>query len=89
MIAAILFVGPKDLPKILHQIGKAFAKIRGYSKDIASGFDAMTEQAALDDILENANRAGDADTEFRIAQQEALDAQKRKKEAGANDEKNA
>jgi len=74
IIAAILFIGPKDLPKVLYELGKIARKLRAMSKSITDGLDDLTKEAELDDIVKQANIVGDEMTEFRIQQQQALDA---------------
>lgn len=78
LIAAIVFIGPKDLPKVLYALGKGAGKLRRISQDISEGLENFTKDAELDDIIAEANKAGDADMAFRIEQQEALEEQKKK-----------
>ena len=78
VIAAILFIGPKDLPKVLHTLGKYTGKVRRMMQSVNDGLESFTKEAELDDIISEANKAGDEMTDFRIEQQMALEARDKK-----------
>ena len=78
LIIALLVVGPNELPKILYYFGKISKKIRRYTKEIQEGIDQITEQVELEEIIKDANKAGDELTEFRIEQQKAIEARDKK-----------
>jgi sec-independent protein translocase protein TatB len=50
LIAALIFIGPKDLPKFLHRIGKFVGKMRGMANEFRASFDEMARQSELDDL---------------------------------------
>ena len=50
LIAALIFIGPKDLPKFLHKVGKFVGKMRGMANEFRSSFDEMARQSELDDL---------------------------------------
>ncbi|MBP2158542.1 MULTISPECIES: Sec-independent protein translocase protein TatB [Asticcacaulis] len=49
-VIALLVVGPKDLPKLLRQIGRFVGKMRGMADDFRSSFEDMARQSELDDL---------------------------------------
>jgi sec-independent protein translocase protein TatB len=49
-IAALLIVGPKDLPVLMRKIGKFMAKARAMANEFRSSFDEMARQSELDEL---------------------------------------
>jgi sec-independent protein translocase protein TatB len=49
-VVALIVVGPKDLPKLLRQLGRFFARMRGLADDFRSSFDEMARQSELDEL---------------------------------------
>ncbi|HYC98617.1 Sec-independent protein translocase protein TatB [Brevundimonas sp.] len=49
-IAALLVVGPKDLPLLMRKLGKAMAKARAMANEFRSSFDEMARQSELDEL---------------------------------------
>lgn len=50
LVVALVVVGPKDLPKLLHRIGKFVGKMRGMANEFRASFDEMARQSELDDL---------------------------------------
>jgi sec-independent protein translocase protein TatB len=50
LLAALIFIGPKDLPKFLHQIGKFVGKMRSMANEFRASFDEMARQSELDEL---------------------------------------
>src|ERR1700742_4950738 len=50
LIAALVIIGPKDLPAFLHRIGKFVGKMRGMANEFRASFDEMARQSELDDL---------------------------------------
>ena len=50
LVVALVVVGPKDLPKLLHRIGKFVGKMRGMANEFRASFDVMARQSELDDL---------------------------------------
>ena len=46
-IVALLVIGPKDLPRAMHFVGKWFGKARAVARQFRSGFDNMVREAEL------------------------------------------
>ena len=57
---ALIFIGPKDLPKVMRVLGQWVAKMRGMAADFRASFEDMARQSELDDLRREveAMRAG-------------------------------
>jgi len=80
VLLAIIFVGPKDLPKLMRTIGQAMARIRAMGNEFKSAFDDMDvdgEVAAIRREIEEMKSLGqidpDIDDEMRALNQELRD----------------
>ncbi|MGA9657621.1 MAG: Sec-independent protein translocase protein TatB [Asticcacaulis sp.] len=49
-VVALVIVGPKDLPKLLRQLGRYVGKMRRMADDFRTSFDDMARQSELDDL---------------------------------------
>ncbi len=49
-VVALLVVGPKDLPKLLRQLGRFVGKMRSMADDFRSSFEDMARQSELDEL---------------------------------------
>lgn len=49
-VVALIVIGPKDLPRVLNQIGKWIAKARAMTGHIRSGLETMAREAELEDM---------------------------------------
>ncbi len=49
-ILALVVVGPKDLPRMLRELGRWTAKMRAMAQEFRSGFDELARQAELDEL---------------------------------------
>ncbi len=49
-VVALLVVGPKDLPKLLRQLGRFVGKMRSMADDFRTSFEDMARQSELDDL---------------------------------------
>ena len=50
LVVALIVVGPQDLPKLLHKVGKFVGKMRGMANEFRASFDEMARQSELDDL---------------------------------------
>jgi sec-independent protein translocase protein TatB len=50
LIVALVVVGPKDLPKLLHMLGKWAGKARAMAGEFRKSFDEMARQTELDEL---------------------------------------
>jgi sec-independent protein translocase protein TatB len=66
-VVALVFIGPKDLPKALRVAGFWIRKARSLSREFQSSIDQMIREAELDDIRQELKKASeiDLDHEFR------------------------
>ena len=49
-IAALLFIGPKELPSTMRAVGRWVGKIRGMARHFTSGIDAVIREAELEEM---------------------------------------
>lgn len=49
-VVALLVIGPKDLPRVLNQIGKWISKARAMTRHVKSGLETMAREAELEDM---------------------------------------
>ncbi|MEO0467407.1 MAG: Sec-independent protein translocase protein TatB [Pseudomonadota bacterium] len=49
-IAALIVVGPKDLPMMMRKLGQFVGKGRAMAREFQSAFDDMARQAELDEL---------------------------------------
>lgn len=49
-IAALVIVGPKDLPILLRKLGQFMARLRGMAAEFRASFDEMARQSELDEL---------------------------------------
>lgn len=50
LVVALVVVGPKDLPRLMHTLGRWMAKARGMADQFRKSFDEMSRQADLDEL---------------------------------------
>jgi sec-independent protein translocase protein TatB len=63
---ALVFIGPKDLPKALRVAGFWVRKARSLSREFQSSIDQMIREAELDDIRQELKKAGEIDIEHEF-----------------------
>jgi sec-independent protein translocase protein TatB len=68
-LVAIVVIGPKDLPKALHAAGKFTRKFRMIVADVQKSLDNVMQDAELDEITREANKAGGENLQFEIDKQ--------------------
>ncbi|KPF80418.1 hypothetical protein IP88_00420 [alpha proteobacterium AAP81b] len=49
-LVALLVIGPKDLPRVMREVGRWVAKGRAMTRHVRSGFDEMMRQAELEEM---------------------------------------
>ena len=47
---ALVVVGPKDLPRLMHMVGRWAGKARGMANEFKRSFDEMARQSELDEL---------------------------------------
>ena len=50
LTAALVIVGPKDLPRLMHMAGKWAGKARGMANEFRRSFDEMARASELDEL---------------------------------------
>lgn len=53
-IVALIVIGPKELPRVLRQVGQAVAKLRGMAAEFQGQFMEAMREAELSDLREEA-----------------------------------
>jgi sec-independent protein translocase protein TatB len=49
-IAALIFIGPKDLPKAMSTVGRWIGQIRGMARHFHSGIETMIRESELEEM---------------------------------------
>ena len=49
-VAALIFIGPKDLPVALRTVGRWVGKVRGMARHFHTGIEAMIREAELEEM---------------------------------------
>ncbi len=47
---ALVVIGPKDLPKVMREVGKLMTQGRTMARSFRSGFDEMMRESEIEDI---------------------------------------
>src|SRR6476619_3351663 len=50
LVVALVVVGPKDLPRLMHKTGKWVGKARNMAAEFRRSFDEMARQTELDEL---------------------------------------
>ena len=62
-VVALIFIGPKDLPRALRVAGYWFPKAQNLSREFQSSVDQMIREAELDEMREQLKKATEFDIE--------------------------
>src|SRR3954449_5243500 len=49
-ILALIFIGPKDLPRVLRSVGYWVGRVRGMARHFTSGIEEMMREAELEEM---------------------------------------
>lgn len=49
-VVALLFIGPKELPRVMMMIGRWIGKVRGYARHFTSGIENVIREAELEEM---------------------------------------
>jgi len=49
-VAALIFIGPKDLPAAMRMVGRWVGKVRGMARHFHTGVEAMIREAELEEM---------------------------------------
>ncbi|HEY4135209.1 MAG TPA: Sec-independent protein translocase protein TatB [Alphaproteobacteria bacterium] len=71
-VVAIVVIGPKDLPKVMHTVGQWMARARAVAKTFQDQMEEMARQAGVDEVRKELNNSiGGFDPAKRL--QQAID----------------
>ncbi len=86
LAAALVLIGPKDLPRVLYGAGKILRNVRRFTGDIQKSIDDIMREEELNDIIRDANRPGGDNLQFEIDRQFQIEqARKTGAQAGGPD----
>lgn len=78
-ILALVIVGPKDLPRLMHGVGKAVGQMRRLADEFKAGFAQMAREAEIENLraeidqLKKTNPASEVGNAFKDAGRELGD----------------
>jgi sec-independent protein translocase protein TatB len=49
-VVALLFIGPKELPRVMMTVGRWIGKLRGYARHFTSGIENVIREAELEEM---------------------------------------
>jgi sec-independent protein translocase protein TatB len=49
-VAALLFIGPKELPQAMRTVGRWVGKVRGMARHFSAGIDSVIREAELEEM---------------------------------------
>ena len=49
-VIALLFIGPKELPRVMMTVGRWVGKVRGYARHFTSGIENVIREAELEEM---------------------------------------
>lgn len=49
-VVALLFIGPKELPRVMMMIGRWIGQIRGYARHFTAGIENVIREAELEEM---------------------------------------
>ena len=49
-VVALLFIGPKDLPRVMMKVGRWVGKVRGYARHFTAGIENVIREAELEEM---------------------------------------
>ena len=49
-VVALLFIGPKDLPRVMMMVGRWVGRVRGYARHFTAGVENVIREAELEEM---------------------------------------
>ena len=49
-VVALLFIGPKDLPRVMMTVGRWVGRVRGYARHFTAGVENVIREAELEEM---------------------------------------
>ena len=59
-VAALIFIGPKDLPRVMRQVGQAVGKLRRMGADFQAQFMEAMNEAGVEDVKASVSTLSDS-----------------------------
>jgi sec-independent protein translocase protein TatB len=72
-VLALVVIGPKDLPRVMRQMGQWTVKAKDMARQFRAGFDNMVQEAELDEMRDQARKAAMAITSPMNSVRDALE----------------
>lgn len=79
-VLAIVFVGPKDLPKLMRTLGQYMGKMRAMAREFQNSFEDMARESELEELRKQVSELRDGamkpltDLDHKTNMQEAIKA---------------
>jgi sec-independent protein translocase protein TatB len=67
IVVMVIVVGPKDLPRMLHQIGQWIGRVRQVARQFQDGIEQMAHDAGVDDLKKQIDSVSDISFEDEVA----------------------
>ena len=74
LVMGILVIGPKDLPRALHTVGKLVRKFKAVTADVQKSLEDVMKEGELDEITREVNKPGGENMQFEIEKQIKVEA---------------
>ena len=87
VVVMIIVIGPKDLPVVLHTMGRWIARVRAMARNFQDSIEELAEESGLDQMRDEVRSIGDFSIEDEI--EKAIDPEGEMKEVIAGDPANA
>lgn len=83
VVVMIIVIGPKDLPVVLHTMGRWIARVRAMARNFQDGIEELAEESGLDQMRDEVRSIRDFSIEDEI--EKAIDPEGEMKEGIAGD----
>ena len=83
LVMGILVIGPKDLPRALHTVGKLVRKFKAVTADVQKSLEDVMKEGELDEITREVNKPGGENMQFEIEKQIKAEAKSKENDASA------
>jgi Tat protein translocase TatB subunit len=55
VVAAVIFIGPKELPTVVRAVARGLKALRALTKDVRKAFDALVEESGVKETADTFN----------------------------------
>ena len=81
LIMGILVIGPKDLPRALHAVGKLVRKFKAVTADIQTSLEDVMKEGELDELTREVSKPVGENMQFEIEKQIKTEAKSEKNDS--------